>query len=252
VEIALPGLDPGLDRLKIVHLSDPHLGWWNSEAEFQRTAAMIAGLDPDLLAVTGDIADHNPDYVNAFTRALDPVRPRLGRFAVIGNHDVYTGTEAVAARMEAGGFKMLRSECVNLKERGAALSVAGYDDSGKSWTSGDPAANKIPDAVKDCLPGQPLILLAHRPPRFHKIKNSPVSLVLSGHTHGGQLRLPGGGPGLADLTFPHNQGLYQEDGKSLYVTRGIGTVGWPFRLFCPAEITLIVLRAQPPSAAPDT
>jgi uncharacterized protein len=243
VEIKLPGLDPALDGLKIVQLSDPHVAWWNSRAEIARLGDIIAGLGPDLFVVTGDMVDHNPDYVHAFADGLANVRPRLGRFAIIGNHDVYTGKEAVARRMEERGFHMLRTACVSLRDRGAAISLAGYDDSGKSWTSGDPAANKIPDATASCPAGDPIILLAHRPPRFSKILSSPVALVFAGHTHGGQLRLPFGGPGLADLTFPHALGLYQEGGKSLYVTRGTGTVGWPFRLFCPQEISLIVLRA---------
>ena len=245
IEIALPGLPPDQDGLRVAQLSDLHVAWWNSRAEFQRIGRMVADLRPDLLVITGDMVDHNPDYVEVVAGGLEKVRPRLGRYAVIGNHDIYTGREAVARRMEKNGFKMLRGECVSLKEKGAAVSLAGYDDSGKSWTSGDPAENMVPTALAQCDPDLPVILLAHRPPRFEKIENSRISLALAGQTHGGQFRLPFDGPGLADLTFPHASGLYQENGKSLYVTHGTGTVGWPFRLFCPPEITLIVLRSSP-------
>ncbi len=243
VEITAPGLDEKDEGLRIAQLSDLHVAWWNSRAEMQRIGDLTAAQHPDLLLITGDMVDHNPDYVYVVTDGLEPVRPRLGKFAIIGNHDVYTGREAVARRMEERGIHMLRGECVSLADRGARISVAGYDDSGKSWTSGDPAENKIPRAVEKCVPGDPIILMAHRPPRAGKLTASNVALTLSGHTHGGQLRLPIGGPGLADLTFPHAMGLYRLDGHWLYVTRGTGTVGWPFRLFCPPEITIIVLRS---------
>ncbi|HUT52397.1 MAG TPA: metallophosphoesterase [bacterium] len=249
VEIFLPGLDPQDDGLRIAQLSDLHAAWWNSRAELQKIGDLTAAHNPDLLLITGDMVDHNPDYVYAVADGLEQVKPRLGKFAVIGNHDVYTGREAVASRMEERGFHMLRGECVGLEGRGARLSLAGYDDSGKSWTSGDPAENKTPRAVEKCPPGQPVILLAHRPPRTEKLTGSNVALTLSGHTHGGQFRIPFGGPGIADFTFPHAMGLYHLDGHTLYVTRGTGTVGWPFRLFCPPEITIIVLRSpsSPPS-----
>lgn len=244
VEITLPGLAPEDDGLKIAQLSDLHQAWWTSREELKRTGDTVAALRPDLLVITGDMVDHNPDYVYVMADCLEQVKPRLGRFAVIGNHDVYTGTEAVARRMEERGYKMLRGECVSLADRGARISLTGYDDSGKSWTSGDPAENKIPGSVAGCPPGMPVILLAHRPPRAEKLIGGNVALTLSGHTHGGQLRLPFGGPGLADLTFPHAMGYINLQGRQLYVTRGIGTVGWPFRLFCPPEITMIVLRSD--------
>jgi predicted MPP superfamily phosphohydrolase len=241
-EVAIAGLDRELDGLRIGHLSDPHVAWWNAKGEFKRTGDLIAGLRPDLLLITGDMVDHHPDYVHAFADCLEKVQPRLGRYAIIGNHDVYTGREAVARRMEARGFRMLRNQSVSLLEKGARLCLAGYDDSGKSWTGGDPAVDRIPEAVAGCDPGLPIILLSHRPPRLKKIERSRVSLVLAGHTHGGQFRLPFGGPGLADMTFEHSSGPRQSGDKTLYVSHGAGTVGWPFRLFCPPDVTLIILR----------
>jgi hypothetical protein len=156
---------------------------------------------------------------------------------------VYTGAEEVSRRMEQRGFKMLRGEWVSLADRGAPITLAGFDDSGQNWTGADTLAeSRLPDLVKDCPKDQPLILLAHRPSAFDKVQGLPVALVLSGHTHGGQLRLPFGGPGLADIVFAHPMGLFRRGNQTLYVSRGVGTVGWPFRLFCPPEITLITLQ----------
>jgi len=238
--VQIPGLPPEQNGVRLIQLSDPHVGWWNSREELERIGSIIAGLKPDLLVITGDVVDHHPDYVHALADVLEEARPRLGRYAIIGNHDVYTGPEAVAQRMESRGFRMLRDEWVPLP--GTSLILAGLDDSGQHWTGPDPAEKKIPKLLADCPPDRPVILLAHRPSAFDRVVGLPVVLTLSGHTHGGQLRLPWGGPGLADIGFQHPSGLYRRGGQTLYANRGAGTVGWPFRLFCPSEITLFILR----------
>jgi len=243
IEITIPGLAPEQSGLRLVQLSDPHVGWWNSRAELERIGGIVAGLKPDLLVVTGDMVDHNPDYALTLADCLDSVRPRLGRFAIIGNHDVYTGKEAVAQRMEAKGFRMLRNQWVSLQEKGARLVLAGMDDTGLNWTGPDPGERKIPELLSDVPPGLPVILLAHRPSAFDRTEGLPVVLTLSGHTHGGQLRLPLGGPGLANLGFEHPSGLFRRGNQTLYANRGAGTVGWPFRLFCPSEVALFILRS---------
>lgn len=243
VEAAIYNLPESLDGYRVAQLSDNHVAWWNSREEFERVAAMVKGAKPDMLVVTGDMIDHNPDYVHAFADCLEGVKPRHGRFAIIGNHDVYTGREAVASRMEDRGFKMLRNEWVYLDDPG--LIIAGYDDSGQGWTGRDPAQEIAPQILKSAPRTMPVMLLAHRPPAMEALLGLPVNLVLAGHTHGGQLCLPFGGPGLADLTFKHTAGLYRAGDMALYVTRGTGTVGWPFRLFCPPEVTILKLTGRP-------
>jgi predicted phosphodiesterase len=101
------------DRIKVVQLTDLHVSWWNSRKEIERIGVQVRELQPDLLLITGDVVDHNPDYVKVLADGLDQVRPRLGRYAIIGNHDVYTGREEITERMEARGFKMLRRGLVN-------------------------------------------------------------------------------------------------------------------------------------------
>ena len=129
-EVNITGLDPDAEGLKIVQLSDPHVAWWNSRQKMRMIGEMIHGLNPDLLVITGDMVDHLPKYINALADCLDQVRPRLGRFAVIGNHDVYAGKEAIVRIMEESGFKMLRTEWVSLREKGVNLVLAGFDDPG--------------------------------------------------------------------------------------------------------------------------
>ncbi|MFO8058774.1 MAG: metallophosphoesterase, partial [bacterium] len=191
----------------------------------------------------GDMVDHHPDYVYRFADCLEDMRPRLGRYAVIGNHDVYTGRRAVATRMEERDFVMLRKEWVSLEDKGSSLVLAGLDDSGMNWTSDDPSTRKISETVEGVPPDRPSILLKHRPLSFSDIKGLPVDLVIAGHTHGGQLKLPFGGPGLAHLTYRYPEGFHKKDEQMIYTSRGLGTVGWPFRVFCPPEITLLVLRS---------
>ncbi len=242
-EVKIKGLPRADDGIRVVQLSDPHVSWWNSRQEICETGRIIAGLEPDILVITGDMVDHNPLYVHALADCMDKVNPRLGRYAIIGNHDVYTGTEKVARLMGGRGFRMLRNEWISLEDKGAHLALAGIDDSGRTWISSDPQEKRIPEILADSPQGLPVILLAHRPSAFKHVKGLPVALTLTGHTHGGQLKLPFRGPGLADISFARPSGLYQLGDQVLYVSRGTGTVGWPFRLNCPKEITLIILRS---------
>jgi len=242
-ELKIPGLAKKDDGIRLVQFTDPHLSWWTSRQEAQEIVETIKGLKPDLLVLTGDLADQNPDYTDSLGDCLQEIHPRLGKFGIIGNHDVYTGREEIAQKMEAHGIKMLRRGWVSLQDRGANLVLGGMDDSGIGWTGPDPWEKQIPEIVKSCPPGLPIIWLGHRPTSFDKVLGLPVPLTLSGHTHGGQLRIPFGGPGLADIGFARPMGFYQVGNQVLYVSRGTGTVGWPFRIACPEEISLFILRA---------
>ena len=143
----------------------------------------------------------------------------------------------------APGAEVYEGMIIGEHNKGADLVVAGKDDSGIGWTKGDGWEDRIAGILKTSPKGLPIIWMGHRPTSFDKTKNLPVALTLSGHTHGGQLRLPFHGPGLADIKYKHAMGFYEENGHMLYVSRGTGTVGWPFRIACPEEITLFILRA---------
>jgi len=243
LELKIPGLSGKDDGIRVMQFTDPHWSWWTSDRETAKIAAMIKELNPDLLIITGDLVDQNPKYTNLIARHFADFEPRLGKYGIIGNHDVYTGREEVAELMESCGVKMLRRGHVSLKDKGADLVLAGMDDSGDGWTGPDPWERHIPEIIAGCPKGMPIFWLGHRPSCFDKVIGLPVPLTLSGHTHGGQLRLPFNGPGLADIAFKHPMGFYEKNGQMLYVSRGTGTVGWPFRIGCPQEIALITLRA---------
>ena len=118
----------------------------------------------------------------------------------------------IARLMDEDDVIMLRHNWVSLQSKGADLVIGGMDDSGIGWTGADPAEKDIPEILKDAPKGLPIIWLGHRPTSFDKVIGLPVALTLSGHTHGGQLRIPFGGPGLADIAFKHAMGLYKVGG----------------------------------------
>ena len=132
-------------------------------------------------------------------------------------------------------------------DQGVGLVLAGKDDSGKRATGPDPEENQIPRIIAECPQGLPIIYIGHRPSSFDHVLGLPVALTLSGHTHGGQFRLPFGQKH-SHTRFKRDMGLYREGNQMLYVSRGTGSVGWPFRLWCSEEITLFTLRS--PEAAP--
>jgi hypothetical protein len=169
-------------------------------------------------------------------------------FAVLGNHDTYTGTEKVVAalRDHAPSLRLLRKELVRVPVS-APLYLAGVDDPGRDWAARDV---DLPDlqALAEKMPTDgPTVLLVHRPEAFPQAARLGFSLVLAGHTHGGQLALPsvGGRLNLARLFTRYHRGLFRENGSVLYVNRGAGVAGPALRINCPREITTIELVSEP-------
>jgi uncharacterized protein len=242
-DLVIPGLAWKDDGIKLAQVTDLHFSWRHSREEMERNAKIIADLDPDLLVLCGDLVDHNPKYVTTLADCLDKIQPRLGKFAIMGNHDVYTGGHEIAGNLSQRGFRMLGKGHANLEEHGVGLVLAGKDDSGRRAAGPDPEETQIPEIISRCPRGLPIIYVGHRPSSFDKVIGLPVALTLSGHTHGGQFRLPFGGPGHSNLRFKRDMGLYREGEQMLYVSRGTGSVAWPFRLWCSEEITLLTLRS---------
>jgi uncharacterized protein len=242
-ELVIPGLARKDDGIRLVQMTDIHFSWRHSREEMQRNVDIILGLNPDLLILSGDMVDHNSDYIVPFADCLEKIQPRLGRFAIMGNHDVYTGGQEVAKTLSARGFRMLGEGHASLVDQGVGLVLAGMDDSGKRASGPDPEESQIPGIIANCPKGLPIIYIGHRPSSFDKVIGLPVALTLSGHTHGGQFRVPYGERSHSKLTFKRDMGLYREGEQMLYVSRGTGSVGWPFRLWCSEEITLLTLRS---------
>jgi hypothetical protein len=244
LRIPLENLAERLRGIRIVQTSDLHIGNGMQGRRLERLVERINALAPDLVAVTGDLFDLDPSFLERGARSLAGLRARYGVFAVLGNHDGYVGADRVAAalREHAPEIRLLRSELVQLPVP-APLYVAGIDDPGRDWAG---RGVDLPDlrALARRLPRDgPTVLLAHRPEVFPQAARLGFPLVLAGHTHGGQLALPsvGGGLNLARLVTRYHRGLFRENGSVLYVNRGAGVAGPALRVNCPREITTIEL-----------
>jgi predicted MPP superfamily phosphohydrolase len=248
LRIPLENLSEDLRGLRIVQASDLHIGNGMLGRRLERLVARINALDPDMVALTGDLFDFDPSVLEQGARVLAGLRARHGVFAVLGNHDTYTGTERVAEalRDHAPSLRLLRGEWVRVPVS-APFYLAGVDDPGRGWV-----AQKVdfPDlqALAEKMPADgPSVLLVHRPEAFPQAARLGFSLVLAGHTHGGQLALPsvGGRLNLARLVTRYHRGLFRENGSVLYVNRGAGVAGPALRVNCPREIATIELVSEP-------
>ena len=249
----VPGLDARGDGLRIVQLSDIHIGNRMEGEALSKLVEDANRLEPDVIAITGDIFDHDPRYVDDGVARLDRLRARFGVYAVLGNHDTYTGTELVASAFEqrAPNIVLLRKDVVQVPVD-FPLYLAGVDDPGMDWSARGLTLDTLSDVAAGRPTDGPTLLLVHRPEAFAQASELGFPLVLSGHTHGGQLALPipGGNFNLARLVTKYHRGLYRVNGSTLYVNRGLGFAGPAIRFNCPREIATIELRAPRAPASP--
>lgn len=257
VQVGIPGLHPDLHGLRLVQISDLHIGNSLEAGRLERMVERTNALGPDVIAVTGDLFDFDPACIDEGVRRLAGLRARLGVYAVLGNHDTYTGAEEIASALArlAPNIVLLRDRVVRLPlER--PLYLAGVEDPGRHWSARGLELGGL-EAVAAARPDDgPTILLVHRPEAFPQAARLGFPLVLAGHTHGGQLALPtpGGRYNLARLVTGFTRGLYRASGSTLYVNRGLGVGGPALRINCPREIATIELLAvdSRPDAAPST
>ncbi|WNG47831.1 metallophosphoesterase [Archangium minus] len=234
--VRIEGLPPELDGYRIGQLSDVHCGPYASEKRVASWVARLNAQNLDLVTVTGDLITHGSSHVEAVARALGGLRAKNGAFACMGNHDYFTDGEHLVRQLRRNGLNVLRNEGKVIERGGARLYVAGVDD---TWTSRD----DIDRALAARPEGAPTILLAHDPDLFPEAQAREVELTLSGHTHGGQLGVPGVPRlSLGRFVTVWVAGLYRKGRSWLYVNRGAGTTGPPARLGAPAELTVITLR----------
>jgi predicted MPP superfamily phosphohydrolase len=228
---------PGLTRpVRIVQLSDSHASAIDMRpARLARVAAMINARKPDLILLTGDYISGNPDNWDAEqTRAaiapFKVLQAPLGVFAVMGNHDDRFKT---AAAMAAAHIRLLVGERVDI----GPFLLVGADD----ISSGSPAVEAMRRAIRSAPPGKPIIVVAHEPVFFRWLQQRPV-MMITGHTHGGQVLLPFVGPRFMDKFYAdHPRGVYREGRHTLLVSSGLGTSFLPIRIGVPPEIAEITL-----------
>ena len=240
VEVEVAGLPAALDGLTIGHLSDLHWGPYTGEREIGGAVEAANALAPDLIAVTGDFVYHVAQYAPPCAAALAALHAPLGVWAIAGNHDHWAGVSAVRREVEAAGLTWLANSAQRLVIGSAPLWIAGVDDACEGKAD-------LPATLAGIPAEEPVLLLAHEPDLADEAAGAPqwIVLQLSGHSHGGQVRLPGvGAPILPWLARKYPAGLYRVGASRLqvYTSRGIGVIAPPIRLNCRPEVALITLR----------
>jgi predicted MPP superfamily phosphohydrolase len=240
VDVFVPGLAAGLDGLRILQVSDIHMGPFLSELDLAKVIDMGMESKPDLAVITGDLISTQGDPLDACIRQLTRIKADAGVFGCMGNHEHYARaedyTERAAARV---GIRFLRGHAQQLQIGGATLNLAGVDHQwstrGKKYLAG---------AERMVVPGTLNLLLSHNPAVFPVAARQGYNLMLSGHTHGGQINVEFYDQSITPARFftPYVYGLYQSQGATAYVTRGIGTIGIPARIGAQPEVTVIRLR----------
>jgi hypothetical protein len=249
-DVFLPGLLQAFDGFRVAQLSDIHMDNYTEPFFLRDAVRRINGMNPDAVFLTGDFV----------TKGLLPRKFSIEtawqcanllnqlecphRYAILGNHDVLISREVVTEALSANSITVLDNAHVPVERAGGRFWLAGLDD--PVVGAPDPEL-AIPQSIRNA-PHEPIVLLCHAPDYVDILLTLPegqaVSLMLSGHTHGGQVRVPLVGPLiLPPLGHKYVEGWFHFGSLQLYVNRGLGTVGVPIRFDCPPEITLFTLRS---------
>jgi len=241
--LVFPDLPLPLNGLRIAHLSDVHAGIHMSEEKMREIVKQTNALGPDLIVQTGDMIDISQSFIPDYVRAFRDLHAPLGVVTVLGNHDRYTGQDAVIRGVKDAGQVFVKNGAHVIERGGAALALVGIDDP-RNWRADDPQDDDLDEALRLTPPAKDAfrILLAHRPGAFDGAAPRAIPLTLAGHIHGGQFYLPVVGWSPGRLITKYVMGHFTQGTSQLYVSRGIGVVGVPLRVFVPAEIALFELR----------
>jgi predicted MPP superfamily phosphohydrolase len=227
--IPVAGLPPELAGLRIGLLTDVHRSRWVSASDVDRGVRLLSSAQPDLIVLGGDYVTWGERaYVGPSAEALAPLTAPHGVFAVLGNHD---DDRDMPAALAARGVTVLKDARTTITIRGRLVTLAGI----RFWT-------RRPRDIASLVANAPgtVMLLAHDPRRLAEAAGLNIPLVLSGHTHGGQVVLPVLGP-IAAEKFPVVYGAARQGDTTLFVSRGLGTVYVPVRVNCPPEVALLTL-----------
>jgi predicted MPP superfamily phosphohydrolase len=221
--------------LRVVQISDIHHGLFLSREILSDAVRQTNRLNPDIVALTGDYVTYSRANIEPAAEILGRLRARYGVFAVLGNHDFRVDANNVTSALQRHHIDVLRNRHVELRFGGKSMFVAGVDDYGYGAD--------LRMALRTIPPQSATILLAHNPRIITRAARYGVSLVLSGHTHGGQVNIPllGTVYGRSPEKLRFKIGWDQMAGTQIYVSRGLGTIVLPWRLRCPAEISRLEL-----------
>ena len=243
VEVEVPGLPEAFDGFRIAYITDTHISRTSSSLYLWTVVCRTNALHPDLILLGGDLGDLKPNEIRPNMHPLGDLHAEYGVYSSPGNHEYFRGFDDCIRFLDSVGIETLLNRHIVIEKDGAKLVVAGLPDimSGNRMYIG----RETPDldrTLAGAPEGAPVVLLSHQPRFAHDYAKYPVSLQLSGHTHGGMIAgLPALLVKIANRGFV--SGLYQVDGMTLYVSSGAGLWnGFMFRLGVPSEITEIILR----------
>jgi predicted MPP superfamily phosphohydrolase len=233
--IWLDALPCAYHGLRVVQISDIHHGLFLPKEWLSEAVRQTNRLNPDIIALTGDFVTYSRRNIGTAAELLGRLRARYGVYAVLGNHDFRVDADAITLALRRQRIDVLRNRHVTLWFGGESLYLAGVDDYGYGAD--------LRRAMRGVPREAATILLAHNPRVIHLASRHNVSLVLSGHTHGGQVNLPllGTVYGRSPERLRYKIGWDRMGATQIYVSRGIGTIVLPWRLRCPAEITHLEL-----------
>lgn len=238
--ISITNLPNELNGLKIFHLSDLHLGMWIRTGNLEDVLEQAETYEPDIVLVTGDIAD-DLNLLSTALRLIDELRAPLGAYACLGNHEHYRGIGQVQRIFDSSPVPLLIDQAVRFDRNGQVLAVGAIDDP-RSMGADHTAfyRSSIEGIMSQTRTGDSVILMSHRPDGFVPASDAGVMLTLSGHTHGGQIGW--GERSIFESGFPEAYlwGHYQREQSHLYTSAGMGH-WFPFRLGCPPEAPVIEL-----------
>jgi predicted MPP superfamily phosphohydrolase len=227
--LPVSGLPPSLDGLRVGFLTDIHHSATVSADDVQHAVNLVSAAHPDLIILGGDyVTWGDRTYVGPVAELLAPLRAPHGVFAILGNHD---DDRDMPAALAAKHIQVLKDSRTRLEIRGEGLELAGI----RFWTRKTPDIARVVSRARDTV-----LLLAHDPRRLTEAAQLDIPAMLSGHTHGGQVVIPGLGA-IAGRRFPVLQGIASRENTWIFVSRGVGTVYVPVRINCPPEVALVTL-----------
>ena len=236
VQIPIPNLPAALEGFRIAQISDIHLYPFTTIELVDLAVQMANRLEPDLTVLTGDYVWHHTEPIFDLVPSLAQLNAKHGVYAILGNHDLWTDVKVITHAIEQEGLPLLVNQGVSISVGKSTLYLAGLDD---GWSGKPDLAEAMANHPGDAI----TVLLMHEPdlaPRYAPDKR--IHLQLSGHSHGGQVRLPFyGALILPYLSWKYPMGLYNIDGMWLYTNRGLGTTNVPVRVNCAPEITELTL-----------
>ena len=237
IPLAIKNLHPTLEGFTIVQITDVHLYPMTQPDLVEKSVIMANELNPDLVVLTGDYVWQELAAIDELAPILAGLNAKYGVFSTLGNHDYWLDADVITAAMESAGLPVLINQGLSIQHGKGTIYIAGLDD---GW-SGKPDLNKTLDRAD---PAEPVILLCHEPDLADRYSlDGRVNVQLSGHTHGGQIRIPGiGALILPYLGRKYDLGLYRVNNMLLYTNRGLGVISEPVRLNCPPEISQFILN----------